>query len=114
MAATAQQFDFDLNDPRLVGVEASKLDELSRFLSVIQKHGAVLSMVQAATFASCSNSLIRQMCIRGLFTTYEFMGLKVIPLDEVQEYVRRKNEGLLSKGGGGLKAPKFRDLIKVQ
>lgn len=111
---TADQFNFPLDDPRLETVEPSVWEELKLYRKLCRDHGGLLSMPQVAALTGCSASYVRSMCSRGNFTSYHILGLKCIPVDEVKEYIRRKNSDLLAKGGRGLKAPSMKELLKVE
>ena len=113
-STTAEQFDFPLDDPRIEGSEPSAWDDLKLYRKLCSEHGGVLSQAQAATLAGVDASTIRGLCARGHFTTFHLMGLKCLPVDEVKEYIRRRNSDLMAKGGRGIKAPRLRDMIKVE
>lgn len=112
-AITADQFEMLLNDPRLESTEPSIKEDILAFKNATAKHGGLLGFRQVATIANVNPSTITRHVNAGRFTVYELVGMKLLPLDEVMTYLKLRNEELLSKGGGGLKSPKFKDLLKI-
>lgn len=109
-----EQFEMMLNDPRIANAEPSVMEEVRGFVEATKRHGGLLAQSQVASIANVSNATIHRHVKAGRFTMYEFVGLKLLPLDEVMAYLKARNEDLLHKGGGGLKSPKFKDLLKVE
>lgn len=112
-ALDIEQFEMLLGDPRLESSDPSVMDELKGFIDATRRHGGLLAAKQVAAIANVSTATICRHVKAGRFTTYNFVDMTLLPLDEVMDYVKARNEDLLSKGGHGLKAPKFKDLIKV-
>lgn len=113
-AATIDQFEMMLNDPRLESTDPTIMEEIRAFKDATARHGGLLGMSQVAAIANVSQPTVSRHVKAGRFTVYEIVGMKLLPLDEVMAYLRVRNEELLSKGGRGLKAPKFRDLIPTE
>ena len=113
-STTAEQFDFPLDDDRIEAGEVSAWDELKLYTKLCKEHGGVLSQAQAATLAGVGASTIRGLCQRGHLTSYRIMGLKCLPVDEVTEYIKRRNADSMAKGGRGIKAPGLRDMMIVE
>ena len=111
---TADQFEMLLNDPRIESADTSVKEELMQFIEATKKHGGLLSPRQVAAIANVSYPTIFRHIKAGRFTTYTFVDATMLPLDEVREYIKARNEDLLAKGGRGLKSPKFADLLKVK
>ena len=109
-----EQFEMMLNDPRIANSEPSVMEELKGFIEATKRHGGLLAQPQVAALANVNPSTIHRHISSGRFTVYEFVGMKLLPLDEVMAYLKARNEDLLHKGGGGLKSPKFKDLLKVE
>lgn len=90
------------------------MEELKGFINATRKHGGLLAAKQVAALANVTGPTISRHIKAGRFTTYEFVDMTLIPLDEVMLYIKARNEEILSKGGHGLKSPKFKDLLKVE
>ena len=112
-ALDIEQFEMMLADSRIASSDPSIMEELKGFIAATKEHGGLLSAKQVAALADVNQSTISRHIKAGRFTTYEFAEMTLIPLDEVMTYLKARNEDLLSKGGGGLKSPKFKDLLKV-
>ena len=108
-----EQFEMILQDPRIVSSDPSLMDELKGFVEATQRHGGLLAAKQVAALANVHSGTISRHIKSGRFTTYEFVEMTFLPLDEVMAYLKARNEDLLSKGGHGLKAPKFKDIVKI-
>ena len=113
-AINADQFEMLLNDPRVESAEPSVKEELRQFIEATKKHGGLLSPRQVAAIANVSYPTIFRHIKAGRFTTYRFVDTTLLPLDEVRIYIQARTETAFSKGGRGLKAPKFKDLMKVE
>lgn len=113
-ALDIEQFEMMLNDPRLAEAEPSVMDDIKLMIEISKKHGGVLAKRQVATMANVSPATITRHVQAGRFTLYNIVGMELIPLDEAMAYLKARNEDLLSKGGHGLKAPKFKELLKVE
>lgn len=113
-AMDINQFEMMLNDPRLADAEPSALDDIRLMIDVCKKHGGVLAKTQVATLAGVSPSTVSKHVKAGRFTTYNMVGMEFIPLDEALAYLKARNDDSLAKGGHGLKAPRYRDMLKLK
>lgn len=112
-ALDIEQFEMLLGDPRLESSDPSVMEDLKGFIDATKRHGGLLAAKQVAAIANVSHSTVSRHIKAGRFTTYDFVDMTLLPLDEVMAYVKARNEELLAKGGHGLKSPKFKDLLKV-
>lgn len=112
-AITAEQFDFPLDDPRLESKEAGTMDQLKLWRRITKERGGLVSPKQVSVLAGVAPSTVSGKISRGHFTTYELFGLKCIPMDEVLLYLEQRQKDELAKGGHGLKAPSYWELLKA-
>ena len=103
-----------LEDPRIQNGDPTVMEELKGFISATKEHGGLLAAKQVAALANVNQTTIWRHIAAGRFTLYSFCDMTLLPLDEVLAYMKARNEDSLSKGGGGLKAPKFREMLKVE
>lgn len=112
MPSAAQQFDFGFDDPRRKSIKKEFYDDLKVLCNAWDKHGAVLSCSQAASLIGCATTYVHVLIGRNQFTVYNILGLKCIPLDEVNLYLELKAKEKLPTGGGSAKGKKIKQLLE--
>lgn len=113
-ALNIEQYEMMLQDPRIINGDPTVMEELKGFISATAEHGGLLAAKQVAALANVNQTTISRHIKAGRFTVYSFCDMTLLPLDEVMVYVNARHNDSLSKGGGGLKAPKFRDILTVE
>lgn len=101
------------DDPRIEPQEMGTLDQLKQWRRVTKEHGGLVSPKQIAVLAGVNPSVVSVKIKKGHFTTYELFGLRCVPMDEVLLYMEQRQKGELAKGGHGLKAPNYWELLKA-
>lgn len=113
-AATADEFEeLITDDPRVEVKDKGTLAQLKQWRQITKEHGGLVSPKQVSVLVGVSPSVITAKMKKGHFTTYELFGLKCIPMDQVVLYMEQRNTDSLAKGGSGLKAPNYWDLLQA-